>query len=179
MQIEVTPEYLASQGLSENFPERFWAKVRKTKSCWIWTGAKLYGGYGRIKKELGESHPGNISAHIASWVLHYGPVPLGLCVLHDCPNGDRPDCVNPNHLWVGTNGDNSKDMIKKGRSSYGERNGTSKLTDSQVKEILRRHVRVSYRKSNSKELAKEFGISLHHVNDIVRRDSWKHISKQC
>lgn len=178
MRRKITPEYLASQGLSENFPERFWAKVRKTESCWIWTGAKLYGGYGRIKKELGWSKTKNISAHIASWILHYGPVPRRLCVLHDCPNGDRPDCVNPHHLWVGTNGDNSKDMTNKGRSSYGEKNGTSKLNESQVKEILSRHIRLSPRNSNSLELAKEFGVSLGHINQIARGDSWKHISRR-
>lgn len=176
MRRKITPEYLASQGLSENFPERFWKKVRKTKGCWFWTGAKLLYGYGRISHGFGLSSC--ISAHVASWIMHRGPVPKGLCVLHDCPGGDRTDCVNPKHLWIGTNGDNSKDMAKKRRSAIGERNGQSKLTAIQVSEIRKRYVkgnRTAF-KGNSHLLASEFGVTISAINQIARKVSWKHVT---
>ncbi len=74
--------------------ERFWSKVKKTETCWLWTGAKSPAGYGYIK----------LSSEGAA-----------LVVLHDCPGGDNPSCVNPDHLWLGTQADNVADMDKKGR----------------------------------------------------------------
>jgi hypothetical protein len=109
--IEITAEYLASQGLSEDFPQRFWAKVRKTETCWIWSAAFYTNGYGQITS----AHSHCIRAHRASWIICKGPIPTGLKVLHNCPEGDNPACVNPDHLWIGTCKDNTHDMIAKGR----------------------------------------------------------------
>lgn len=107
--IEITSEYLASQGLSENFPKRFWSKVNKTESCWFWMAATI-AGYGVIGR--GFPKRGHILAHVSSWVLHHGPVPDHFKVLHKC---DNPKCVRPDHLWLGTQAQNIKDRQRKGR----------------------------------------------------------------
>jgi hypothetical protein len=90
--------------------ERFWAKVKKGESCWLWAAWRLPSGYGQIR--AGERL---LRAHRVAWELTNGPIPDGLCVLHNCPGGDNPACVNPAHLWLGTNAENTHDMVAKGR----------------------------------------------------------------
>ncbi len=91
--------------LKERFDEK-WIPVTET-GCWLWTAHVRTKGYGRIIVNCKVKH-----AHRVSWELHKGPIPDGLCVLHKC---DVPSCVNPDHLWLGTDKDNTQDMIKKGR----------------------------------------------------------------
>lgn len=90
---------------------RFYNKVNKTNSCWLWTGALTKGGYGKINinKKF-------ISTHRLSWELVNGEIPKGLHVCHTC---DVRSCVNPEHLWLGTAKDNAMDREKKGRSDNG------------------------------------------------------------
>ena len=91
--------------------ERFWNKVMKiveTDECWEWIAFKNKDGYG-----LFGYNGKNQKAHRVSWQLHNGPIPDGLCVLHKC---DNPSCVNPNHLFLGTNADNIKDRVNKNRT---------------------------------------------------------------
>jgi len=96
--------------------ERFWQHVRKARGCWEWTGTKSPRGYGVIHNRGGS--PPQPRAHRVSWEIHFGPVPTGLLVCHRC---DNPMCVNPAHLFLGTNQDNSDDMVAKGRQCKGER----------------------------------------------------------
>lgn len=85
----------------------FWSRVKRTKSCWLWQGKKIR-GYGA----LGSRRNNEIYAHRISWTLTYGSIPVGLNVLHRC---DVHACVNPAHLWLGTQQDNIADMDQKGR----------------------------------------------------------------
>lgn len=110
-----------------NWSTRFWSKVDKTSDCWVWIGAKHPTGYGAFG--IGQVVH---YAHRLSWELVNGPIPDGLFVCHNCPNGDNPSCVNPAHLFLGTQVDNMQDMLGKGRAGYmvhpealarGDRNG--------------------------------------------------------
>ncbi len=89
--------------------ERFWRKVQKTPGCWNWTGVKN-GRYGQIRVPRQKR---KMYAHRLSWMLTYGPIPKELLVLHHC---DNPKCVNPAHLFLGTDRDNHLDCLRKGRS---------------------------------------------------------------
>ena len=92
--------------LNESDLKRFWAKVEKTDTCWIWTGAKR-GGYGMFRFKTGSP----VGAHRISYQLATGKYPKEF-VLHSC---DNPACVNPEHLFVGTHQDNMDDMYAKNR----------------------------------------------------------------
>lgn len=87
--------------------KRFWAKVDRTASCWLWTAAKTPDGYGKLGIRCYMEY-----AHRLSWEMHRGPIPAGMLVLHRC---DTPSCVNPAHLFIGTQFDNMQDMVAKGR----------------------------------------------------------------
>ena len=143
--------------------EKFYKKVHKTDSCWLWTGNINIRGYGvfwfRGKKS-------NL-AHRASYIIHKGEIPDGLCVCHTC---DIRHCVNPDHLWLGTRKDNNQDCVRKGRlnSREGTKNPRSKLTESQVKEILTSDLSL-------KELAENFNVTDKHIGNIKARRCWKHL----
>lgn len=86
--------------------ERFWTKVHKTDTCWLWTAA-LRCGYGAFKVD-GKA----IGAHCYSYAMAHGAIPKGLVVCHSC---DVRHCVNPDHLWLGSYKDNMQDASRKGR----------------------------------------------------------------
>ena len=111
--------------------KRFWAKVEKGPSCWIWTAGRDKDGYGKFWFRGKHSR-----AHIASYLIHVGEIPEGMLVCHDC---DNPWCVRPDHLFLGTYQDNSDDMVAKGRSAdrAGEKNGAAKLTLELIEEAHR------------------------------------------
>lgn len=97
-----------------NWEARFWkwVDIKLPEECWNWKLAKEgeYGGFSIRRKSTGVFR--SIRSHRASWILHFGFIPEGLSVLHTC---DNKRCVNPNHLFLGTQADNVEDMMKKGR----------------------------------------------------------------
>lgn len=103
---------------------RFMMKVEQTANCWLWMGNKQSKGYGFFRY-LGRRQ----LTHRVSYMLHKGPIPNGLCVLHKC---DNPPCVNPDHLFLGTKTDNARDRDLKGHKGihnhHGEKNPSAKVT---------------------------------------------------
>ena len=147
--------------------DRFFEKVKKTKTCWIWIASLYPNNYGKFWIKDNKS----IGAHRFSWELHNGSIINKLQVLHKC---DNPSCVNPKHLFLGTQLDNMRDKVKKKRHVVlkGEEVKTSKLTIAQVKKI-----RDLYSKGNitQKELSKQFKVCRQNINMIVNNKRWLHI----
>lgn len=140
-----------STGRRGTFEERFWRKVRKSEEpdgCWIWIASRRFHGYGQIAPAGVIGKP--VPAHRASWEMHFGPIPDGLCVCHRC---DVPACVRPDHLFLGTKKDNSEDMVAKGRSTAGPRNWSYKLTPEIVAKMRQESGPYS-------QTAKKFGVCL-------------------
>ena len=138
--------------------ERFWAKVDRSNEsgCWLWTGAKIPGGYGQIWLN-GRMH----NAHRVAFLLIFGWLPP--VVMHKC---DNPPCCKPDHLLAGDVMENIRDRDMKGRQAKHERQGSAKLTLKAVSEI-----RVS-EKSN-KALGKLFGVSSAAIGYARRGETWK------
>jgi hypothetical protein len=152
---------------------RFWDKVDKNGpipesypdlgNCWIWKAAikttdiehQKYGVFGIGKK--------TVRAHRFSWTLHFGEIPKGMFVLHRC---DNSSCVNPDHLFLGTQKENLHDMQRKGRKPCGESAPWSKLTEFMV-----RSIRADKRRQRA--IASAFGICQQTVSDIKRGIIWK------
>ncbi len=136
--------------------------------CWIWVSRLTTNGYGRFEVDHGRSQPFyRRRAHRASWELHRGPIPPGLCVLHRC---DVRCCVNPDHLFLGTPADNSADMVKKGRQARGAKINTNILTEDQVREI-----RILYQDMSQRAIARKFGVSRWCIQDIISGKNWKYL----
>ena len=131
--------------------------------CWLWNASVNQKGYGQFGWSTGKSR----LAHRAAWEIHFGPVPDGLCVLHKC---DVPSCVNPNHLFLGTNADNKADCVAKGRQAFlrGEMNPRAKLSEQNVRDI-----RVSNETATA--LAARYGLSIAAIAMARRGKNWRHI----
>ena len=150
--------------------ERFLAKINyggnpRLASCWLWTDKPDTYGYGQFC--LNGKKP---RAHRVSYELFEGKIPDGLIVRHTCHN---PTCVNPAHLIVGTDLDNSNDKKRAGRQARqkGEANGRAKLPESAVREIRDLAGRFLQR-----ELAEVYGVSPQQIGRIINNKTWKETS---
>lgn len=137
--------------------------------CWPWKGAKAKSGYGEMTLMRPAKRP--FTAHRLSWSIFRGPIPDGLFVCHHC---DRRECVNPDHLFVGTHLDNMRDCKFKGRNKWarGSDAAHSKLTEEQVREI--RHLYDTTRIPAS-IIARKYGVSAPSITAIGKRKNWKHL----
>lgn len=146
--------------VTRSLSDRFWEKVTKTDGCWLWTANMNKKGYGRLWL-----NGRNEFAQRVSWYLHFGKRDEALLVLHKC---DTPSCVNPDHLFLGTNADNMLDKRLKGRSAKGEGNGNRKLTNEQI-------IAIRNSQGSVKEISQQFNIDKTQVYNIQSRKQWKHV----
>lgn len=152
---------------------RTWSYVERGEgACWLWTGALNAYGYGQISRP--GKRGGNVTAHRAIFELHSGgPIPDGLFVLHRC---DTPKCVNPAHLFLGTQADNIADMMAKGRCRSrglsGERNGIAKLNEETVRRIRERYAAGGV---SQQQLADEAGVTRAAISAVLTRKNWGHV----
>ena len=158
----------------------FWPRVNRNgpvhptlkTACWLWTGWMGEHGYGLYHV------PGSRAAgvrrasttHRYAWEQWNGPIPDGLKALHKC---DVRACVNPAHLFLGTDQDNMDDMYAKGRGrkARGEEVTLAKVTEDQVREIRKRREAGELLKT----IAPDYRLSLVAVSCICLRKTWKHV----
>ena len=149
--------------------KRFWNNVNKgaDHECWGWLASSDSCGYGRFRfrSKL-------LSAHRVSWEIHNGKIPNGLHILHKC---DNPNCVNPNHLSLGTHQDNMNDRGAKKRTSggnlKGEANKASRFSESDIitmRDLAKQGVK-------QKEIASQFGTTQPVISNIINHKYWTHI----
>lgn len=139
--------------------------VNEQTKCWEWNGSKSAFGHGEIY--IGGTGPDarkRTMTHRASWEIHNGPVPSNMCVLHKC---DNPACINPDHLFLGTKKENSRDMVEKNRQASGEKLPQSKLTWTQVAAIRKCH------SLTQAELASIAGVTQSVISQIKNNNYWK------
>ena len=149
--------------------QRFWSYVTKTRGCWRWDGQLNVQQYGRLRIK-GRM----VRVHRMSWCIHHGAIPPGLFVLHAC---DNPRCVRPDHLFLGTQTDNIRDMIQKGRGRWlrGDAHPNAKLTRKEVQAIRASYVPGvnRFRPGNSAELCHRYQIDRSIIHGIVNGTAWR------
>lgn len=151
--------------------KRFHGSYVKEGFCWVWVKKRQknkdynYGIFVIYEKGKKRIYCG---AHRYSYLVHVGEIPDGRCVLHKC---DNPLCVNPKHLFIGTNEDNVNDMLSKGRQAKGSRCSRSKLKERDILKIWE----LDERGFDSVEISKRIGCSRDNVRAILRGETWKHV----
>lgn len=137
--------------------ERFMSKVEKTNGHWIWTDTPNSGGYGSFRDPVTKR---KLGAHVHSYIMFKGERVPGLDICHTC---DIRLCVNPDHLWQGTRGQNIQDMLDKGKGN------TRKLSISDINEI--RTLRASG--TPAVDLANRFGVTKYYIYRVAKKETWK------
>ena len=149
--------------------ERFWSKVDKSDGCWQWMGARFQRSSGALSYGMfwldGKVRP----AHRVAWQLVRGLIPDGVLVLHTC---DNQGCVNPDHLYLGSHEDNTRDAVVRHRMYDGTRIWNHKLTDADVREV-----RALLESGLATEaIGARFGVSGRTVRYIRSREHWKNVA---
>lgn len=148
--------------------QRFWIKVKKTIGCWIWQSEIGANGYGYF---FFQGKP--VLAHRFCWLIRKGGIPSGLLVLHRC---DNPACVNPAHLFLGTQSDNMRDAARKNRLAIQKNPGAYRGDNSRNHKLTATMVRrMRYLASGGRgyaDLATTFGVCREHVSRIVAGQFW-------
>lgn len=149
---------------------RFWkkCKINEESNCWEWQGSVTEKGYGRFDVSINNKTK-HFRAHRISYELCIGDIPPNIMVCHEC---DNPSCINPEHLFLGTNADNIADMMKKNRQRKGEIHGRNKLSLDEVQYIK------SFPKYHGSgvKLAEQFAVSKTTIYDIRNGKRWKHLT---
>lgn len=154
---------LSAADIPEGAVSRFWLSVAKAEGCWLWRGNCDTKGYGKFHVS-GRAY----RATRVAYALTKGPIAAGLLVCHAC---DNPPCCNPDHLWLGSDADNARDMVEKGRASRraGVANTRCRLSPDQVRSI--RHDSRSHRR-----IARAYGVGRTTVRNIQDGITWGSIS---
>lgn len=132
--------------------------------CWLWPGETNFGGYGRANR-----FGARVAAHRLSWKAFRGEDPGSLAVCHKC---DVPTCVNPAHLFLGTQAENLRDMARKGRSARGQASGRARITNEQAEEAIRL-LRDGLTRA---EVAAAIGCPTDIVNKLAYGQTWVHLT---
>jgi hypothetical protein len=154
---------IAARSLLDRLREKY--RVNPATGCWEWTASLKRNGYGQIGVRTPK--PTMLDAHRASWIAHRGPIPRKMQVLHTC---DVKACVNPDHLWLGTQKDNVRDMFDKGRSNpralKGEEHYAARFTWEQI-EAIRADQRTQV------AIATDYGVRQGYISKIKRNQKWR------
>lgn len=158
-----TPELRVAYWLKK--ARLFWSKVAIVDDCWLWQGGLAPSGYGYFTIKPVR----NVHAHRAAWILTFGAIPDGLFVLHGC---DNKRCVNPAHLFLGTQRDNIRDFDGKGLRQRGEQHPRTRHTAEDIREMrrLRAEEGLSFR-----AIGQRFGIRAEAVWKIFHGKRWGHV----
>lgn len=152
--------------IRQTLEERFWAKVDTSGDCWVWTANCLKDKDGNRRYGLigaGRRGEGMLYAHRVSWTLHKGAIPKNMKVLHKC---DNPQCVNPDHLFIGTQLDNVRDMHEKGRAGKtGPKPGSGAKVNLSSSEIAQ--LRLDAATHTNKQLGEKYGIGAGAARNIA------------
>jgi len=149
---------------------RFWSKVNKTEACWEWTGCQVGKDAWRGKGYAGFSIESKTKiASRVIWEHLNGTIPIGLQVCHSC---DNPNCVRPDHLYLGTNEVNQQDSKVKGRTCRGKSKPFAKLSEDDVRTIWEKHLQGF----GTRTLSKAYGVNRKTIHDIFKGRAWTHIT---
>lgn len=169
-----TPKWCGFGRRPRSVAERLLSRLDMSGDCWIWTGYLNPDGYGQMltgSKTDGTRRPGKV--HRIMWEMHNGPIPPGMEVCHNCPDGDTPACCNPAHLFLASHDGNMKDAAKKGRTQRGETHSSAKLSSDQIRE-MRERAAIGGRGEKAR-MSREFGMDSSHISRIVKGKKWKHL----